>query len=154
MIFDEQNELSLGSWMEDLVLLHMAYLCMYLCIYHMFTRINVKLITLQVNMWVFKIIVFIAITFPFFFFKKTLLKLSLSLESKYNKLQFGKGISSIEASKQKLRIFTSCHVYNKVRWDPVCRDDETIINVGKVNFYCCSLWKARTGYINSWHIGG
>ena len=49
-----------------------------------------------------------------FFFKHKLLKLFISLESKYNKLQSGNRISFIEFSKQKLHISASCHVYNKM----------------------------------------
>ena len=45
----------------------------------------------------------------FFFVRIKLLKLFMSLECKYNKLQFGIRISSIEVSKQKLHISTSCH---------------------------------------------
>ena len=37
----------------------------------------------------------------------------ISLECKYNELQFGISISSIEVRKQNLCISTSCHVYNK-----------------------------------------
>ena len=48
-----------------------------------------------------------------FFSKKKLFKLFISLEFKYNKLQFGLGISSIEVSKQKLCISTSLYVYNQ-----------------------------------------
>ena len=40
--------------------------------------------------------------------KNTLLKLFIALECKYNKLQFGIRIGSIEASKQRLRVSTSC----------------------------------------------
>ena len=47
--------------------------------------------------------IFIAITLFFpFFFKNTLFKLFILLECKYDKLQFGVRISSIEVSKQKL----------------------------------------------------
>ena len=47
------------------------------------------------------------------FFQSTALKLSMLLECKYNKLQFGVRISSIEISKQEICISTSFHVYNK-----------------------------------------
>ena len=49
----------------------------------------------------------------FSFFKNTLFKLFISLECKYNKLQFGVVISSTEVSTQKPHTATSCHVYNK-----------------------------------------
>ena len=54
-------------------------------------------------MCVFITIIFIVITFSF---KNTLLKLFMSLECKYNKLQFGMSISCIEVNKQKLLIST------------------------------------------------
>ena len=44
---------------------------------------------------------------------KRLFKLFISLECKCNKLQFGIRTSSIDASKQKLRISTAIYVYNK-----------------------------------------
>ena len=52
---------------------------------------------------------FIAIAF----FNSKLLKPLISIECKYNKLQFGLRITFIEVSKQKLRITTSLYVYNK-----------------------------------------
>ena len=54
-------------------------------------------------------VIFIAITF----FVVEKLKLFISLEWKYNELQFGLRISSIEVSKQKLCIATLLYVYNK-----------------------------------------
>ena len=42
----------------------------------------------------------------FFIFQEDTFKLFISLECKYNKLQFGVRFSSIEVSKQKLRIST------------------------------------------------
>ena len=54
------------------------------------------------------IIVFIAIAI---FFQNTFFRLFISLEYKYNKLQFAIRISSIEVHGQKLRISTSCPVY-------------------------------------------
>ena len=52
-------------------------------------------------------------SYNFFSSKNTFLKLLISLECKYNKLQFGIKINCIEASTQKLCISTLCHVYNK-----------------------------------------
>ena len=49
----------------------------------------------------------------FFFLQNTLVKPSIPLECKYDKLQFCIRISSSEASKQKLYISTLYHVYNK-----------------------------------------
>ena len=48
-----------------------------------------------------------------FFPGKKLFKLFISLECKYNRLQFGIRIYSIEGSQQKLCIFTAPNVYNK-----------------------------------------
>ena len=58
------------------------------------------------------LIVFFYNTIPFSF-KEILLKLFISVERKYNKLQFGIRNSSIDVSKQKLCLSTSCHIYNK-----------------------------------------
>ena len=58
-----------------------------------------QLITHKVYLWGFITIIFVVIIF--FSFKNTLLKQFISLECKYNKLQFGVRVSSIEVSKQK-----------------------------------------------------
>ena len=50
-------------------------------------------------------------------------KLFTSLECKYNKLQFGLRISSIEASKQKLLISTAFYAYNKTSARNLSRSD-------------------------------
>ena len=59
--------------------------------------------------WVFVTLIFIAITF----LKNRLFTQFITLECKYNKLQFGLRISSIEVSKQKLHISTQWQVCNK-----------------------------------------
>ena len=58
----------------------------------------------QICFFNFITIIFIAITF----FTNTFLQLFISLECKYNWLQFGISISSIEVSKQKLHISKLC----------------------------------------------
>ena len=68
------------------------------------------LFTLQLYLLVFITIMFIAVI------KKNKIKnkIFISLECKYNKLQFGIRISFIEVRKQKLCISMSLYVYNKI----------------------------------------
>ena len=99
---------TLYLWLETFTVYHDVHQLLYLI---KRTTISVYMIRFHTdfNLWVFFItIIFIALTF----LKNKLFKLFISLECKYNKLQFGIRISSIEVSKQNLHISLALYVYN------------------------------------------
>ena len=80
------------------------------CIQSIMTILRTYVLLIYYYYYFYITIIFIAITF---FPTNKLFKLFRSIEFKHNKLQFGIRISSIEVSKQKLRISTAHFVYNK-----------------------------------------